>query len=137
MGAFLAFINPINTLLDKLLPDKSQNDAAKAALLSMQLKGELDSSLAQIQVNSVEAQNKSVFVAGWRPFVGWCCGFSFAYNYILQPTIQTLLVVFHSNFDPTKLPKVDISEMMPVLLGMLGLAAARTVEKIKGQTPGQ
>lgn len=136
MGGFLAFLNPISTLLDKVLPDKSQNDAAKAALLQMQLKGELDASVAQIQVNAEEAKSQSVFVAGWRPWVGWVCGFAFAYTYILQPAIQTLLVAFHSSFDPSKLPRVDISEMMPVLLGMLGLAAARTVEKVNGQTPG-
>lgn len=136
MGAFLSLLNPLNTLLDKLLPDKSQNDAAKAQLLSMQVKGELDASVAQVQVDNSEAASKSVFVAGWRPWVGWVCGFAFAYTYILQPTIQTLLVVFHSNFDPTKLPHVDISEMMPVLLGMLGLAAARTVEKVQGVNAG-
>lgn len=136
MGAFIALVNPISTLIDKLLPDKAQNDAAKAALLQMQLKGELDEAVAQLTVNANEAENKSVFVAGWRPFVGWICGSAFAYCYILQPALQTLLVVFHSNFDPAKLPKVDISQMMPVLLGMLGLAAARTVEKVSGQNPG-
>jgi hypothetical protein len=136
MGAFLGLISPIEKIIDKVLPDKAANDAAKAELIQMQVKGELDASLAQVQVDVEEAKNQSIFVSGWRPAVGWTCAAAFAYVYICQPLIITLLVAFHSSFDASKLPKLDISEMMPVLLGMLGLAAARTVEKVQGLNPG-
>jgi hypothetical protein len=136
MGTFLSLINPVASIIDRILPDKAANDAAKANLLQMQLKGELDASVAQVQVDLEEAKSQSIFVAGWRPFVGWACGFAFAYAYIVQPFIQVLLVAFHSTFDATKLPTANLSEMMPVLLGMLGLAAARTVEKVQGISAG-
>jgi dienelactone hydrolase len=136
MGAFLGLIGPIGKIIDKVLPDKAANDAAKAQLIQMQVRGDLDASLAQVQVNIEEAKNQSIFVAGWRPAVGWCCAAAFAYVYILQPFMVTILVAFHSSFDPSKLPKLDLSQMLPVLLGMLGLAAARTVEKVQGINPG-
>jgi hypothetical protein len=136
LGAFLSLINPIGTILDKILPDKAQNDAAKAQLVQLQMQGELNAVAAQVQVNIAEAQSKSTFVAGWRPFVGWVCGIAFAYAFVLQPFLQFILVAFHVNFDVAKLPVISMSEISPVLLGMLGLAAARTVEKVQGVDAG-
>jgi len=132
-----AAINFGNTLIDRLIPDRTQAAAAKAQLLDMQVKGQLDNDIAQLQVDQAEAQSHSVFVAGWRPFIGWACGAAFVYSYILQPLIQTGLVVFHSNFDPTKLPKLDLAQMLPVLLGMLGLGAYRSYEKVNGVSTEQ
>ena len=139
MAAFdplTAILNTANTILDRVLPDKTANDQAKIALLQAQLNGELQAMVSQLQVDQAEAQSKSLFVAGWRPWVGWGCGCAFVYAYILQPLIQTLLVVFHSGFDPAKLPKLDMSEMMPVLLGMLGLGALRSYDKNNGSSNG-
>lgn len=136
MAAWLALVNPIESILDRILPDKAQAAQAKAALIELQAKGELDAAAAQVQTNIAEAQNKSTFVAGWRPFVGWVCGSAFAYAFVLQPFAQFILVAFHVNFDPSKLPVLSMSDMMPVLLGMLGLGAARTVEKINGVNSG-
>jgi hypothetical protein len=127
-----AVANVVNTVLDRVLPDKQANDAAKADLLKSQLSGEIAEVVAQTQIDTVEAASQSTFVAGWRPFVGWVCGAAFTYAYILQPFIKTVAVLVHNKFDPTIFPVVDTSEMMPVLLGMLGLGAARTVEKING-----
>ncbi len=136
MGAFLALLNPITAIIDKVLPDKAANDAAKAQLLQIQLTGDLNNALAQLQVDQAEAQSKSLFVAGWRPFVGWACGGAFLYAFIIQPFAQFLLVAFHSNFDPAKLPNLNLADMLPVLLGMLGLAGLRTAEKVKGVDAG-
>jgi Holin of 3TMs, for gene-transfer release len=137
MGGLIALLDPIGKIIDKVLPDKAANDAAKAALIQMQVKGELDASLEQVQVDIEEAKNQSVFVAGWRPFVGWVCGAAFAYAFILQPFSVFVALLFHAKFDPATLPKLDLNTMMPVLLGMLGLAAARTVEKVQGVNSGQ
>lgn len=131
-----AILNVGNTILDRVLPDKQANDAAKAQLATAALNGELNQVMGQLEINKVEAASSSVFVAGWRPAVGWVCGAAFAYAFIFQPLIQTLLVVFHSSFDPAKLPAINFSEMMPVLFGMLGLGYMRTMDKKNGTDNG-
>lgn len=126
-------------LIDRLWPDPAQRDQAKIQLLQLQQTGELatltattDLAKAQAAINQQEAASTSLFVAGWRPFVGWCCGAAFAYAFILQPFITFLLAVFHVPVDPKTLPVLDVSSMMPVLLGMLGLGAMRSYEKVQG-----
>ena len=125
-----------STLIDRLVPDKTQAAAAKASLVEMQVKGELDQITGQLTVDQAEAGSKSTFVAGWRPFVGWACGFAFAYVYILQPFMQFTLVACKVNFDINKLPVIDIVNMLPVLLGMLGLGVMRSVDKANGVPSG-
>lgn len=98
-------------------------------LAQTELAGQISQVLAQIQVDASESTAKSVFVAGWRPFVGWVCGTALAYTYIFQPLGQFVFAALHRN---VILPPVSLSELMPVLLGMLGLGAMRTVEKVSG-----
>lgn len=131
-----AILNVGNTLIDRLIPDKSAAAAAKAQLVQMQVAGELDQIKGQITVDQAEAGSQSTFVAGWRPFVGWACGAAFAYVYIVQPLMQFLLVAFKVNFDLSKMPSLDIADMMPVLLGMLGLGAMRSYDKANGTGNG-
>jgi len=121
-----------STLIDRLVPDKTQAAAAKATLVEMQTKGELDQITGQLTVDQAEASSKSTFVAGWRPFVGWACGVAFAYVYILQPFMQFALVALKVNFDVAKLPAIDVVSMLPVLGGMLGLGTLRTIDKANG-----
>ena len=87
-------------------------------------KGVIAAQLGQLQINKMEAQHKSIFVSGWRPFIGWICGFALAYNVIFSP----ILSIWYD------MPDVDPSLLYPVLLGMLGLGAMRTGEKIQGVT---
>jgi ABC-type glycerol-3-phosphate transport system permease component len=134
--AALAVIPIIGKVLDRVLPDKQANDAAKAALASSELQGEIQAVIAQIQVNQVEAASNSVFVAGWRPFVGWICGCAYAYAFILQPFLQFALVAFKVNFDSTKLPTLNLAELSYVLMGMLGLGVMRSYDKTKGAGNG-
>ena len=135
MGA-LALIPVIGKVLDMVLPDKQANDAAKASLLSTEVQGEISLALGQLQVNQAEASNKSVFVAGWRPFIGWICGCAFAYAFILQPFLQFILVAFKVNFDISKLPQLNLAELSYVLMGMLGLGAMRSYDKTQGTSNG-
>ena len=72
---------------------------------------------AQSATNTAEATNPSIFVSGWRPFIGWVCGFGFVYT-IVQPALH--------------LPAVDMTNILGILGGMLGLGTMRTVEKVKG-----
>lgn len=128
-----------NKLIDRLWPDPAQRDQAKLQLMKLQQTGDLaaltattDLAKAQAAINQQEAASTSLFVAGWRPFVGWCCGAAFAYAFILQPFATFLLAVCHAPVDPKTLPVLDVTNFMPVLLGMLGLGAMRSYEKVQG-----
>lgn len=123
-------------LIDRFFPDAKAADAAKLELLKMQqtgdlaqLNADLQLSLGQIEVNKVEAASTDLFTSGWRPFVGWTCGAAFAYKFVLAPFIVLGLTAAGH---PISLPVLDFTEMSTILLGMLGLGAMRTTEKIKG-----
>lgn len=113
---------------------KSPEDAAKLAELASKyqsdlLAADLQMQAAQVDVNKAEAASSSLFVAGWRPFIGWVCGVAFLSNFVLTPLITTLSQQFGR---PVTFPVLDIAEMMPVLLGMLGLGGMRSWEKAQG-----
>lgn len=106
---------------------KMQSDIATAVAAQVQ---------GQIDINKVEAASQSMFVAGWRPFLGWVCGAAFAYGFVLQPIAIAVFVAFKPTFDKNLLPTVDMTNMMPVLFGMLGLGAMRSYDKTKGTSNG-
>jgi len=111
-------------IIDKLWPDPAQRDAAKLELMRLQISGEL----AQIEVNKEEAKSTSVFVAGWRPSIGWICGAACAWNWIGLPISKLGLTLLGISVEA--LSPADLSEMLPVLIGMLGLGGLRTIEKM-------
>ena len=123
-------------LIDRLFPDPAAKAAAQLELLKMQQAGELaqlaaetDLAKLQVQVNLEEAKSANWFVAGWRPFIGWTCGCGLAYVSIIEPLARFAAQVwFHYT---GSFPVIDTTITMQVLLGMLGLAAARTVEKVR------
>ena len=116
-------------VIDRLWPDPAQAAAAKLELMKLQQSGELQMVMGQLKVNEVEAASNSVFVAGWRPFIGWVCGMAFAYKFILAPFgVFVLTATGH----PITLPVLDFTEMSTLLFGMLGLGGMRTLEKVKG-----
>lgn len=130
-----ALLPILGNLMDKLFPDPTVAESAKLQIMQMAQTGELAQldadtkmALGQIAVNQVEASSPSLFVAGWRPFVGWICGFSFAFKFVLGPLVAMLLTAAGY---PVVLPVMDFTEMSTILLGMLGLGALRTVEKVK------
>ena len=83
---------------------------------------------AQLEVNKVEAGSTSLFVSGWRPFVGWTCGVALCYHFILQPFLTFLLFAF--GYQMT-LPTFDMGTLTTILMGMLGLGGLRSYEKVK------
>lgn len=132
----LELIPLLGTLLDRILPDPKIAADAKLEVMKMAQSGDLaqlnaNTQLAagQIDVNKAEAGNSSLFVAGWRPFVGWTCGAAFAFKFIGGPAAFVLSQWFGH---PITLPVFDFTEMSTILMGMLGLGAMRSVEKIKG-----
>lgn len=123
----------LNGVLKRVFPEKmSELDAAKMQQeLTMALvRGEFEPVMAQLRVNEAEARHDSIFVAGWRPFIGWVCGSALAYHFIGQPSLAFVITLFRWEAPP--LPVFDMSQLMTVLLGMLGVTAARTYEKVKG-----
>lgn len=93
--------------------------------------------LAQIAVNMQEAKSASMFVAGWRPFIGWTCGAIVAWHFVLFHVMVALLTAFGLHEHAAMLTPISSDTMMfisPVLMGMLGL---RTFEKYKGVSTGE
>lgn len=123
-------------LIDRLFPDPTQKAAAQFALFKLQQDGDLaalaaetDLAKGQIAVDQAEASNPSIFVSGWRPFIGWVCGSGLAFQFLAAPLLtwgsaltgKTIVV-----------PTLDMSTLLTLLLGMLGLGGMRTAEKFKG-----
>jgi hypothetical protein len=120
-------------LIDRLLPDKAANDAAKAALVQMQLNGELAEVQGQIQTNIAEAANAHVFVSGWRPYIGWICGTGLGYEFLLRPLLTFGAGLFHFT---TVAPNIDMGDLIILLTGMLGFGAMRSFDKSNGTDSG-
>ena len=118
-----------NTIIQRVFPDPTQAAAAKLELIKLQQSGELAQITGQLDINKNEAANPSVFVSGWRPFIGWVCGTACAWNWVGLPIAKALAVYYDHAFP---MSPADLSEMMPVLIGLLGLGGLRTVEKIQG-----
>jgi holin (3TMs family) len=134
-AAIEATSNLLSGILKRVFPEKVSEETAlklNQELSLALLNGELQPVLAQLAVNAKEAEHDSVFVAGWRPFVGWVCGGAFAYTFILQPFMVFTTVLFKWQAPP--LPVLDMMPMLTVLGGMLGLGAMRSYEKVKGET---
>ena len=115
-------------------PEKQAQEQYRLAQLAQNgdlavLDAEVKSLLGQLEINKTEAQHKSVFVAGWRPFVGWSCGVALAYAAIIEPFARFICVA--TGVD-AELPQVDSTITMQALFGMLGLGAYRMREKEKG-----
>ena len=117
-------------LLDKFIEDKDQKAMLAHELATMADKQANSIALAQIEVNKMEAASGSIFKGGWRPFIGWVCGIAFAYHFVLQPLI--IFGVSVAGIDVPELPEFDMSTLLTVLGGLLGLGTLRTSEKSKG-----
>ena len=111
-----------NTVISKIWPDKTEAEKQQLAAAVMVIQGQLD-------INKAEAASPSIFVSGWRPAIGWVCGAACAWNWIGLPV--AMFIAGYTGHTLSLAP-ADITEMMPILLGMLGLGGLRTVEKING-----
>lgn len=109
-------------VINRIWPDKTESEKAEMALLVATVQG-------QLAVNAAEAAHPSVFVSGWRPAIGWICGGACAWNWIGLPIAKAALVFF--GYEMT-LDSADLTEMMPILVGILGLGGLRTYEKVTG-----
>jgi|TARA_R110002153_G_scaffold6636_1_gene30446 hypothetical protein len=121
-------IGPVAGLLDKFIEDKDTKNALAHEISTMAERHAQELAKGQLEVNKAEAASASLFVAGWRPAVGWVCVLGMASNFVLIPIVNFILALAGSAIT---VPLIDTSTMMPVLLGMLGLGAMRSAEKIK------
>jgi Holin of 3TMs, for gene-transfer release len=121
-------------LFDRLIPDKAAAEKAKSEFAAVAQGQEFQIALAQIAVNAEEAKSASIFVAGWRPFVGWVCGIAFAYVAVFEPIARFIAVVAFGYKSP--FPVIDTMLTLQVLGGLLGLGAFRTYEKKQGVARG-
>lgn len=129
--SFLPIFDAVVPVINKFLsyiPDPQQKLEAQQAF--MQGLSAWDSQ--QAAINQQEASSNSLFVAGWRPFIGWVCGAAFTYKFILQPCMVFVLIACHSDFNVKLLPALDWTELSTVLLGMLGMGGLRSWEKVQG-----
>jgi hypothetical protein len=127
-----ALIGPVTGLLDKFVEDKDEKNRLAHEIATLAEKQAHEAAMAQTNINAQEAKHRSVFVAGWRPFIGWTCGVALAYHFVLAPLI--LFGAGWAGAEIPELPAFDMDSLMTVLLGMLGLGGMRTFEKAKGLT---
>lgn len=116
-------------VIDRVIPDKAAAEKAKLEMAATLQSQDFQIQLEQIKVNAEEAKSASLFVAGWRPFVGWVCGVGLAYAAIILPIAEFIAKVvfgYHGSF-----PIIDWAILSNVLIGMLGLAGMRTFEKTR------
>lgn len=112
-----------STVIGRIWPDKTEQEKAQLAAAVSLVQG-------QLQVNQAEASNPSVFVAGWRPFIGWVCGSALVYQYIVRPMAPWAMQLVGYPLLP--MPDLGMGDLMAILGGMLGLGGLRTFEKFKG-----
>ena len=119
----------ITDVIGRFLPEDKEAKAKAEREIEAQLTMHLAKiDLAQLDINKTEAAHRSIFVAGWRPFIGWSMGIAMTWTYVVMPIAQFVLAQTGHLVD---LPALDMSEMMPVLMGMLGLGGLRSFEKYK------
>ena len=123
-------IGPVSSLLDKFIEDKDQKAALAHEIATMAERHAQERAMAQADVNKQEAQHRNIWVAGWRPFIGWVCGVALAWHFVLAPVV--LFVTAWADVQLPTFPAFDMDSLMTVLLGMLGLGGLRTFEKHKG-----
>lgn len=128
----LSGLGEIADLVSKFVPDKSQQERDAFAMQLAQLQAEQAQITGQLDINKQEAASQSLFVAGWRPAIGWICGIG-----LLCATMMPLLVWIASLFGfKGAPPQIDTGTLITLLLSLLGLGSMRTTEKISGIKAG-
>jgi hypothetical protein len=122
-------ISIADTVIDRLVVDKNAAAQIKNEIEKELAVAHVQGNLAQLEVNKVEAAHKSIFVAGWRPFIGWTCGIAMAFTFVIAPIGGWVAVIAGYEFPPP--PMLDES-LWGLIFGMLGLGTLRTYEKRTG-----
>lgn len=126
-----ALLPVLGGVLDRLIPDTAEAAKAKAEMEMRLLDAANQAAMAQVEVNKAEAASGSVFVGGWRPFIGWVCGAALAYQFIMSPIALWACQIAGLTVPPP--PSLD-GMLWELILGMLGMGGLRTAEKLRGVT---
>ena len=121
-GQVVSAVQGVANVVDQFI----ETDDEKRAWETVKAKMAQEPQLAQIELNKVEASHRTMFVAGWRPAVGWVCAIGLAFTFLVNPIIQWM-----TGEPGPDLPTDIVFELM---LGMLGLGGLRTYEKLSGRT---
>lgn len=129
LALLMPLFAPVLNRLVALIPDPEARAKALADATSEMIAAIGASDLAQAEINKTEAASGSIFVAGWRPFIGWVCGMAIAYDFLLRPIIGTIIGWGW----PGTAPPVLVGEALwPLVTGMLGLGVMRSYDKAVG-----
>jgi hypothetical protein len=134
-GILKTVLSPITDLISEVVVDKDkkkQIELEMAKLLDQVDERYHQEMMGQIEINKQEAQHASVFVAGWRPFIGWTSGFGVAYTFVVAPFIEFFSRVFGYTGE---MPMPDTGQLMALVTAMLGVGAMRSFDKLKGTAP--
>jgi hypothetical protein len=118
-----ALIGPVVGLLDKFIPDADLRTKLAHEVATMAESHAQEIALAQIKVNEADAKG-NWFQSSWRPATAWVCVLGFLVNFLVSPLCAGFGII---------IPQADTATMLPVLMGMLGLAGMRTAERLKGK----
>jgi roadblock/LC7 domain-containing protein len=124
-----ALLPALGTLIDRLIPDKAEAEKARNQLEAQLVTAANAAAMAQVEVNKVEAGHSSVFVAGWRPSIGWVCAAGLAWAFVLAPVTSWALLVLGIK---AELPAIQFDHLFELVLAMLGIGGLRTFEKLRG-----
>jgi len=123
-----SMIEPVTGLISEFIEDKDKAAQLAHEISTMAANQSHAIAIAQISLNQTEAATGSLWNGGWRPFIGWTCGIALASNFVITPYFAPILMVHYGY----TMPVLDMSVMMPLLLGMLGLAGMRSWDKKQG-----
>lgn len=124
-----AWIGAASSLITSALDFFDGDKKREAELLLKQVENLHAESVAQAEINKVEAAHDSLFVAGWRPFIGWVSAGAYAYQYLIRPLLAWGAMLVYGPDTALIPPAIDSDIMMELTLGMLGFGSLRTIEK--------
>lgn len=126
-GPAIDAVSAVGNVVDQLFT--SDEERAQAVFLMEKLRQK--PGLLQAEINRVEASHRSLFVAGWRPFIGWVCGMGFLWAFLLHPLFEWIVVLRGLDI---MVPAIVTDNMMELVLALLGLGTLRSIEKIQGRS---
>jgi hypothetical protein len=116
----------IKTIVNKIAPDANIEVQGKIETALRELQSIHEKEMSQLDINKTEAQHPSVFVAGWRPFIGWVGGMGLGYELVFKPVFNGILMFFGV---VSPFAGIDINLLQTMIGGLLGLGLARSYEK--------
>ncbi len=126
-GPAVDAVSAVGNVFDKLFTSDEEKDQARAVMEKIRQQPQI----LQAEINRIEAAHRSVFVAGWRPFIGWVCGFGFLWAFLLHPLFMWIVAIRGLDVTP---PTIVTDNMMELVLALLGLGALRSAEKMSGRS---